>query len=176
MSRLHVHISVDDIEQNIRFYSALFGNAPSVTREDYAKWDLAEPAVNFAISKRGAKTGLDHVGIQADSDDELTAIQSRLEQGASPAANSETRLVVTRVPTSTGHRTRRVFPGNPSIRWTRSQPSVATTSRSTQTVVVYRGPVPEVAVNHVGDIVRNAAVHCRDTEPVGAPSPARFGA
>jgi catechol 2,3-dioxygenase-like lactoylglutathione lyase family enzyme len=80
MNRLHVHISVDDIEQNIRFYSALFGNEPSLTKTDYAKWDLAEPAVNFAISKRGAKTGLDHVGIQADNDDELTAIQSRLEQ------------------------------------------------------------------------------------------------
>ena len=80
MNRLHVHISVDDIEQNIRFYSALFGNEPSVTKTDYAKWDLAEPAVNFAISKRGAKTGLDHVGIQADNDEDLTAIQSRLEQ------------------------------------------------------------------------------------------------
>jgi len=80
MNRLHVHISVDDIEQNIRFYSALFGNEPSVTKTDYAKWDLTEPAVNFAISKRGAKTGLDHVGIQTDNDDELAAIQSRLEQ------------------------------------------------------------------------------------------------
>lgn len=80
MSRLHVHIAVGDIEQNIRFYSALFGNAPSVTKTDYAKWELNEPAVNFAISTRGAKTGLDHIGIQADSDDELMAIQSRLEQ------------------------------------------------------------------------------------------------
>ena len=80
MSRLHVHISVDDIEKNIRFYSALFGDEPSVTKTDYAKWDLAEPAVNFAISKRGSKTGLDHVGIQADNDEELNAIQSRLEQ------------------------------------------------------------------------------------------------
>jgi len=80
MSRLHVHISVDDIEKNIRFYSALFGTEPSVTKTDYAKWDLTEPAVNFAISKRGAKTGLDHVGLQADSDEELAAIQSRLQQ------------------------------------------------------------------------------------------------
>ena len=80
MSRLHVHISVDDIEQNIRFYSALFGTRPSVTKDDYAKWDLQEPAVNFAISRRGAATGVDHVGIQADSDDELHAIQLRLEQ------------------------------------------------------------------------------------------------
>jgi catechol 2,3-dioxygenase-like lactoylglutathione lyase family enzyme len=80
MSRLHVHISVDDIETNIRFYSALFGNEPSITKTDYAKWDLTEPAVNFAISKRGSKTGLDHVGIQADSDEELNEIQSRLQQ------------------------------------------------------------------------------------------------
>ena len=80
MSRLHVHIAVDDIDQNIRFYSALFGNQPSVSKEDYAKWELGEPAVNFAISKRGAKTGLDHVGIQADNDDELNAIRSRLQQ------------------------------------------------------------------------------------------------
>jgi len=80
MSRLHVHIAVDDIEQNIRFYSALFGSTPSVVKTDYAKWDLSEPAVNFAISARGAKPGLDHAGIQADSDDELAAIHSRLEQ------------------------------------------------------------------------------------------------
>ena len=80
MSRLHVHISVDDIEQNVRFYSALFGNKPSVEKTDYAKWDLSEPAVNFAISKRGVKQGLDHVGIQADSDGELAVIQSRLER------------------------------------------------------------------------------------------------
>ena len=80
MSRLHIHIAVDDIEQNIRFYSALFGSQPSITKVDYIKWELTEPAVNFAISKRGSKTGLDHVGIQADNDDELTAIQSRLQQ------------------------------------------------------------------------------------------------
>lgn len=79
MSRLHVHISVDDIEQNIRFYSALFGSTPSVSKDDYAKWDLAEPAVNFAISKRGAQVGLDHVGIQAENAEELTVLQSRLQ-------------------------------------------------------------------------------------------------
>jgi catechol 2,3-dioxygenase-like lactoylglutathione lyase family enzyme len=79
MSRLHVHISVDDLEQNIRFYSALFGSPPSVSKDDYAKWDLADPAVNFAISRRGAKAGLDHVGIQAASAEELTRLQSRLQ-------------------------------------------------------------------------------------------------
>jgi len=79
MSRLHVHLSVDDLEQNIRFYSALFGTTPSVCKDDYAKWDLVEPAVNFAISKRGAQTGLDHVGIQAENAQELAAVQARLQ-------------------------------------------------------------------------------------------------
>mgnify|MGYP003572982545 CR=1 FL=1 len=80
MSRLHVHIAVEDIEQNIRFYSALFGHTPGVSKDDYAKWELDDPAVNFAISRRGSTTGLDHVGIQADTDEELGVIQSRLQQ------------------------------------------------------------------------------------------------
>jgi catechol 2,3-dioxygenase-like lactoylglutathione lyase family enzyme len=80
MSRLHVHIAVDNLEQNIRFYTALFGHEPAVTKPDYAKWDLTDPAVNFAISSRGSRAGLDHVGVQADSDAELAAIRNRLEQ------------------------------------------------------------------------------------------------
>jgi len=80
MSRLHVHIAVDNLEHNIRFYTALFGSEPAVSKPDYAKWDLADPAVNFAISSRGSRAGLDHVGIQADSDAELAAIRERLEQ------------------------------------------------------------------------------------------------
>ncbi len=79
MSRLHIHIAVDDIEQNIRFYSALFGSKPSINKPDYAKWDLANPAVNFAISARTRNAGLDHVGIQADSADELRELQARLD-------------------------------------------------------------------------------------------------
>ena len=80
MSRLHVHIAVDDLEQNIRFYSALFGKSPNVNKPDYAKWDLQDPAVNFAISTHGAQAGLDHVGLQAEDDAELQAIRQRLEQ------------------------------------------------------------------------------------------------
>ena len=80
MSRLHVHIAVTDLEQNIRFYSALFGTEPGVSKPDYAKWELADPAVNFAISTRSPQRGLDHIGIQAESDNELTEIRNRLEQ------------------------------------------------------------------------------------------------
>jgi len=79
MKRLHLHISVDSLPDSIRFYSTLFGAQPSVQKPDYAKWMLDDPLVNFAISQRGAKSGLDHVGIQADNDKELVEIKARLD-------------------------------------------------------------------------------------------------
>lgn len=80
MKRMHIHISVDDLNKSIHFYNSLFGTSPTVEKPDYAKWMLDDPLVNFAISKRGTKTGLDHIGIQTDSDAELTEIKSRLDQ------------------------------------------------------------------------------------------------
>jgi catechol 2,3-dioxygenase-like lactoylglutathione lyase family enzyme len=80
MKRLHVHVAVHDIEQSIRFYSALFAAQPTVLKDDYAKWMLEDPRVNFAISSRSAKTGLDHLGIQAENGDELEEIGTRLAQ------------------------------------------------------------------------------------------------
>ncbi len=71
MKRFHVHVAVDDLEANIRFYSAVFGSPPTVAKTDYAKWMIEEPRLNFAISNRGAKPGLDHLGFQVDSDEEL---------------------------------------------------------------------------------------------------------
>jgi catechol 2,3-dioxygenase-like lactoylglutathione lyase family enzyme len=79
MSRFHVHIAVDDLDRNVAFYSAVFGVEPSVVKTDYAKWQLDDPRINFAISTRGRRPGLDHVGIQADSDPELAAIRQRLD-------------------------------------------------------------------------------------------------
>lgn len=84
MSRLHLHIAVDDLQHNIDFYSALFGVTPTVVKTDYAKWQLEDPGVNFAISSRGRKAGLDHVGIQADTADELAAIEARLREANLP--------------------------------------------------------------------------------------------
>ncbi len=78
MARMHLHIAVDDLAQNIDFYSTLFGTPPSVVRDDYAKWMLDDPRVNFAISTRGRKIGLDHVGIQTDTAEELAVIEQRL--------------------------------------------------------------------------------------------------
>lgn len=76
---MHLHISVDDLAKSINFYSALFGAKPTVEKLDYAKWMLDDPVVNFAISQRGARVGLDHVGIQVDNDDELIEIKARLD-------------------------------------------------------------------------------------------------
>src|ERR671927_1707934 len=67
MKRFHVHVAVHDLEQSIRFYSALFGAQPAVKKPDYAKWMLDDPRINFAISNRCAKTGIDHLGLQAEN-------------------------------------------------------------------------------------------------------------
>ena len=80
MKRFHVHVAVSDLEQSIRFYSALFGAAPVVNKPDYAKWMLDDPRINFAISDRSPRKGVDHLGLQAESGDELEEIGSRLAQ------------------------------------------------------------------------------------------------
>ena len=77
MKRFHVHLGVPDLSASIRFYSDLFGLPPSVEKPDYAKWMLDDPRVNFAISKRSARTGLNHLGLQAESADELAGIRTR---------------------------------------------------------------------------------------------------
>ena len=84
MKRLHVHVSVEDLDQSIRFYSALFGTEPSVAKPDYAKWMLDDPRVNFAISARGGQAGVDHLGIQVDTHDELREVYGRLQQAERP--------------------------------------------------------------------------------------------
>ena len=80
MKRLHVHVAVHDLEQSIRFYSALFAVQPSVRKDDYAKWMLADPRVNFAISTGPRNAGLDHLGIQAEDNAELEELAARLAQ------------------------------------------------------------------------------------------------
>jgi catechol 2,3-dioxygenase-like lactoylglutathione lyase family enzyme len=80
MKRLHVHVSVEDIQRSIGFYSALFAAQPSLVKRDYAKWMLEDPRVNFAISTRGREVGLDHLGIQVENTDELHEVYARLEQ------------------------------------------------------------------------------------------------
>ena len=80
MKRLHVHVSVENIEQSIGFYSALFAAKPNVVKSDYAKWMLDDPHVNFAISNRGNAPGVDHLGIQVESGEELQDVYGRLRE------------------------------------------------------------------------------------------------
>lgn len=88
MKRLHVHISVKELGKSIAFYSTLFDAQPSVEKNDYAKWMLDDPAVNFAISTSGEKAGLDHLGFQVDSDEALEAVHQQLD-AAAVAGHSE---------------------------------------------------------------------------------------
>jgi hypothetical protein len=74
MKRLHVHFSVDDLAQSIGFYSTLFAAQPTVTKPDYAKWMPDDPRVNFAISTRVGETGIDHLGIQVETAEELQEV------------------------------------------------------------------------------------------------------
>jgi catechol 2,3-dioxygenase-like lactoylglutathione lyase family enzyme len=78
MKRFHVHVAVQDLAASVRFYSTMFGSEPSVVKPDYAKWMLEDPRVNFAISQRGATVGLNHLGIQVDSAEELTALRHQV--------------------------------------------------------------------------------------------------
>lgn len=76
MKRFHVHMHVEDLGKNIAFYSAMFHQPPARTEADYAKWMLQDPPVNFAISTRGSATGVDHLGIQVESDEELAELKA----------------------------------------------------------------------------------------------------
>lgn len=90
MKRLHIHVSVDDLARSTAFYTALFGAEPVVAKDDYAKWLVDDPRVNFAISaKSDRRAGLDHLGIQADEEAELADLHAALGT-ANIATHTET--------------------------------------------------------------------------------------
>jgi hypothetical protein len=78
MKRFHVHLSVHNLRQSSRFYSSLSGTEPDVTKDDYAKWMLEDPRINFAISSRGQTPGVDHLGLQVEDDGELHELRKLL--------------------------------------------------------------------------------------------------
>jgi catechol 2,3-dioxygenase-like lactoylglutathione lyase family enzyme len=84
MKRMHVHVSVSDLEASIRFYSTLFAAEPTVRKVDYAKWMLEDPRVNFAISQRAAAIGIEHLGIQVEDGAELQQVYARLKRADRP--------------------------------------------------------------------------------------------
>ena len=79
MKRFHVHTHVADLQKSIAFYSKMFAAAPTRVQSDYAKWMIEDPRINFAISTRGAKPGIDHLGMQTDTQEELAVLKSRAE-------------------------------------------------------------------------------------------------
>jgi catechol 2,3-dioxygenase-like lactoylglutathione lyase family enzyme len=90
MKRLHVHVAVDDLAQSTRFYSALFAAEPTVVKEDYVKWMLEDPRVNFAISTRpGRASGISHLGIQVENETELAEVYDRLSRAERPIVEAK---------------------------------------------------------------------------------------
>ncbi|HEY3180753.1 MAG TPA: ArsI/CadI family heavy metal resistance metalloenzyme [Casimicrobiaceae bacterium] len=89
MKRFHVHVAVPNLNESIRFYSTMFGSEPSVVKPDYAKWMLDDPRVNFAISQRSTRSGVNHLGLQVDSDDELEDIHTRLRSAEANVAEEK---------------------------------------------------------------------------------------
>src|SRR5210317_1427426 len=84
MKRMHVNLSVNDLDASIAFYNSLFACEPSVMKADYAKWMLDDPRVNFAITTRGERKGVDHLGIQVEDDAELDEVYARLKTADAP--------------------------------------------------------------------------------------------
>jgi len=88
MKRLHVNISVSDLDASIGFYNSLFDAEPSLVKPDYAKWMLDDPRVNFAITTHGTRKGLDHLGIQVENDTELDEVYARLKTANAPVIDA----------------------------------------------------------------------------------------
>jgi catechol 2,3-dioxygenase-like lactoylglutathione lyase family enzyme len=89
MKRFHVHVSVASLGESIDFYSRLFGTAPAVRKDDYAKWMLDDPRLNFAISSRGHSPGVNHLGVQVDSAEELGALRAQAQAAEIPTLAQE---------------------------------------------------------------------------------------
>ncbi len=89
MKRLHMHVSVPNIERAIAFYNTLFDAPPVIVKDDYANWMLDDPRINLAVSSRARDTGIDHVGIQVDAPDELATLATRLKAAGNTTFDQE---------------------------------------------------------------------------------------
>jgi hypothetical protein len=92
MKRFHVHVAVESLSESITFYSDLFGMKPTIERPDYAKWMIEDPRVNFAISSRGHKPGVNHLGFQAENAAELLELSERADHAAGSAVLNESEV------------------------------------------------------------------------------------
>lgn len=89
MKRLHLSVNVDDLNEAVTYYSALFGSAPGVLEADYARWRLDDPMVNFVATQRGRSKGVDHLGLDVESDEELTEVTERLRAAGEQASAAQ---------------------------------------------------------------------------------------
>jgi catechol 2,3-dioxygenase-like lactoylglutathione lyase family enzyme len=87
MKRMHVMLRVRDLEESLRFYTELFGAAPTVRKSDYAKWMLEDPRVNFSIGEKGDGLGIEHLGIQAETSEELAELRERIGRAGGTVEN-----------------------------------------------------------------------------------------
>ncbi len=116
MKRFHVNMTVKDLDKSIRFYNELFATQPTVRKDDYAKWMLDDPFINFSISTKGENAGIDHIGIQANDEAELAVIRERLVKADSPILDEENANCCYANSKRHGSAIRTVWPGKPSIR------------------------------------------------------------
>ena len=132
MKRLHVHVGVTDLAESIRFYSTLFAANPTVVKEDYAKWMLEDPRVNFAISAGNrARKGIEHLGLQVDSPAELGQVYGRLKAADRQSSRKAGRHAAMPRAKKAGSRIRTGSSGKPSLP-TAMQPFMATARCSTR--------------------------------------------
>lgn len=80
MKRIHIHVSTDNLKNSVNFYSKLFGSEPTKLKDDYAKWMLDDPKLNFAISSGRAQKGLNHLGIQVENANELESMRDQFKK------------------------------------------------------------------------------------------------
>ena len=87
MKRMHVMLRVKDLDEATRFYSSLFDAAPTTRKPDYAKWMLDDPRVNFSIAEKDGEFGIEHLGIQAETPDELAELRERIDRAGGTVNN-----------------------------------------------------------------------------------------
>ena len=87
MKRMHAMLRVKDLDEAVRFYSRLFDAEPTTRKPDYAKWMLDDPRVNFSIAEKEEDFGIEHLGIQAETPEELEALRSRIGRAGGTVTN-----------------------------------------------------------------------------------------
>ena len=117
MKRIHIHVGVEKLDESIRFYSAIFGAQPVKTKADYAKWMLEDPRVNFAISTRASKNGVDHLGIQVEENEELEELRGRIRSADLAVFDEEKQSAATPIRKNHGCKTQVGLHGKRTAPW-----------------------------------------------------------